>query len=60
MYALAINGSPRSTYWNMGFGLNKGEVLKDEEGLANMRHLGKCIDWLAKAIIPNLHNYPKS
>ncbi|MGB5322433.1 flavodoxin family protein, partial [Lutimonas sp.] len=51
---------PCSTYWNMGFGLNKGEVLKDEEGLANMRHLGKCIDWLAKSIIPNLHNYPKS
>ena len=51
---------PCSTYWNMGFGLNKGEVLKDEEGLANMRHLGKCIDWLAKAIIPNLQNYPKS
>jgi multimeric flavodoxin WrbA len=51
---------PCSTYWNMGFGLNKGEVLKDEEGLANMRHIGKCIDWLAKAIVPNLHNYPKS
>ena len=51
---------PCSTYWNMGFGLNKGEVLKDEEGLANMRHIGKCIDWLAKAIGPNLHNYPKS
>ena len=34
---------PCSTYWNMGFGLNKGEVLKDEEGLANMRHLGKSI-----------------
>ena len=32
---------PCSTYWNMGFGLGKGEVLKDEEGLANMRHLGK-------------------
>jgi multimeric flavodoxin WrbA len=50
---------PCSTDWNMGFGLNKGEVLKDEEGLANMHHLGKCIDWLAKSIIPNLHNYPK-
>lgn len=51
---------PCSTYWNMGFGLNKGEVLEDEEGLANMRHLGKCIDWLGRAILPNLDKYPKS
>jgi hypothetical protein len=43
----------------MGYGLNKGEVLKDEEGLANMRHLGKCIDWLGKAILPNLEKYPR-
>ncbi len=51
---------PCSTYWNMGFGLGKGEVLKDEEGLANMRHLGKSIDWLGKAIIPHKSTYPKS
>ena len=51
---------PCSTYWNMGFGLGKGEVLKDEEGLANMRHLGKSIDWLGKAIIPHIGNYPRS
>jgi multimeric flavodoxin WrbA len=50
---------PCSTYWNMGFGLNKGEVLEDKEGLANMRHLGKCIDWLGKAIKPHIANYPK-
>lgn len=51
---------PCSTYWNMGFGLDKGEALKDEEGLANMRHLGKCIDWLGRAIIPHIGNYPRS
>lgn len=51
---------PCSTYWNMGFGLEKGTVLKDEEGLANMRHLGKCIDWLGRAIIPHIGNYPRS
>ncbi len=50
---------PGSTYWNMGFGLNKGEVLEDKEGLANMRHLGKCIDWLGKAIKLNIDNYPR-
>ncbi|HWR93010.1 MAG TPA: flavodoxin family protein [Desulfobacterales bacterium] len=51
---------PCSTYWNMGFGLGKGEVNEDQEGLANMRHLGKSIDWLGRAILPNLQNYPKA
>lgn len=51
---------PGSTYWNMGFGLRKGDVLEDEEGLANMRHLGKCIDWLGRAIKPAIASCPKS
>lgn len=51
---------PCSTYWNMGFGLEKGEVLEDEEGLANMRHLGKSIDWLGKAIAPHKSTYPRA
>ena len=50
---------PGSTYWNMGFGLDKGEVLEDAEGLANMRHIGKSIAWLGKAIAPHLSNYPE-
>lgn len=50
---------PGSTYWNMGFGLNKEEVLNDNEGMANMRHLGKVIDWIGKAIKPDIRNYPK-
>jgi multimeric flavodoxin WrbA len=50
---------PGSTYWNMGYGLNKGEVIGDKEGLTNMRHIGKCIDWLGQAIKPNIANYPK-
>jgi len=49
---------PCSTYWNMGVGHGKGEVSEDREGLANMRHLGKSIDWLAKAIKPHRDNYP--
>lgn len=50
---------PGSTYWNMGFGLDKGEVVEDTEGMANMRHLGKSIDWLGKSIQPNMSLYPK-
>ena len=43
----------------MGFGLNKEEVLGDDEGMVNMRHLGKTIDWLGKSIKPNISTYPK-
>lgn len=50
---------PCSTYWNFGFGMDKGEVEKDEEGIANMRHLGKAIDWLGKSIVPNISSYPR-
>ena len=41
---------PGSTYWNLGFGLDKGEVKKDEEGLRNMTDLGQTIAWLGDAI----------
>ncbi len=59
MFQMSRMVIPGSTYWNMGFGLNEGDVLEDEEGIANMRHLGKCIDWLGKAIKPNIAGYPK-
>lgn len=41
---------PGSTYWNLGFGLDKGEVENDEEGARNMNDLGKTIAWLGEAI----------
>lgn len=50
---------PGSTYWNMGFGLDKEDVLADDEGLANMRHLARSIDWLGRSIKPNMESYPK-
>lgn len=39
---------PGSIYWNMGFGLNKGEVEQDEEGLKTMQVLGQNMAWLLK------------
>jgi multimeric flavodoxin WrbA len=30
---------PGSNYWNMGFGMDKGDVKKDEEGLGTMKVL---------------------
>jgi multimeric flavodoxin WrbA len=41
---------PGSNYWNMGFGLDKGDVEKDEEGLGTMKVLGENMAWLLKKI----------
>jgi multimeric flavodoxin WrbA len=41
---------PGSTYWNLGMGHDKGDVLNDAEGLRNMQDLGETIAWLGKAI----------
>ena len=41
---------PGSDYWNMGFGLDKGDVEKDEEGLGTMKILGENMAWLMKKI----------
>ncbi|MBN1387252.1 MAG: flavodoxin family protein [Bacteroidales bacterium] len=39
---------PGSSYWNIGIGREKGDVLKDEEGLKTMRTLGENMAWLMK------------
>jgi multimeric flavodoxin WrbA len=39
---------PGSRYWNMGFGLDKGEVEGDKEGLKIMKTLGQNMAWLLK------------
>lgn len=41
---------PGSTYWNLGFGREKGEVSRDAEAARNMTDLGKTIAWLGEAI----------
>jgi len=41
---------PGSIYWNMGFGLEKGEVAKDEEGIQTMKVLGENMAWLLKKL----------
>jgi multimeric flavodoxin WrbA len=49
---------PGSIYWNLGIGLDKGDVLNDAEGMRNMRHLGAVIAWLGEAVRPRLDEYP--
>lgn len=39
-----------STYWNIGFGKDKGEVAQDEEAIANMKNLAENIAWTLKKI----------
>jgi multimeric flavodoxin WrbA len=41
---------PGSSYWNIGIGREKGEVLKDEEGMKTMKVLGQNMAWLLKKI----------
>ena len=40
-----------STYWNMVYGKNVGDVLNDEEGMANMRNLGENMAWLLNRLL---------
>jgi multimeric flavodoxin WrbA len=41
---------PGSSYWNMGYGREKGEVKGDDEGLRIMKNLGINMAWLLKKI----------
>lgn len=39
-----------STYWNMVYGKEIGDVLNDAEGIRNMKNLGSNMAWLLKKI----------
>jgi len=41
---------PGSNYWNMGFGLDKGDVEKDTEGIDTVKTLGRNMAWLMEKI----------
>jgi multimeric flavodoxin WrbA len=41
---------PGSNYWNMGFGLEKGDAQNDEEGKMTMQLLGQNMAWVMKKI----------
>jgi len=43
---------PGSTYWNIGIGRDKGDVLNDLEGIETMRNLGLNMAWLLKKLNP--------
>jgi len=41
---------PGSTYWNVAFGLEKGEVTSDEEGMKTVWNFGKNVAWTVKKL----------
>lgn len=41
---------PGSTYWNIAFGREKGDVVKDKEGIQTARNFGKRIVWLIRKL----------
>lgn len=47
-----INGFvvPGSTYWNIAFGLNAGDVRADEEGMRTIENFAENIAWLLERI----------
>lgn len=58
MYLMSQMIVPGSTYWNLAYGLNKGEVANDAEGLNNMKYLGLTIAWLGKCIAGHKDSFP--
>jgi multimeric flavodoxin WrbA len=41
---------PGSSYWNIGYGREIGDVEKDEEGIRTMKTLGQNMAWLLTKI----------
>lgn len=41
---------PGSTYWNIAFGREKGEVTQDEEGMKTAWNFGKNVAWTIKRL----------
>jgi len=58
MFLMSSMIVPGSIYWNLGMGLDKEDVLKDEEAMRNMVHLGQTIAWLGKAIASASDAFP--
>ncbi|HVN65171.1 MAG TPA: flavodoxin family protein [Methanomicrobiales archaeon] len=41
---------PGSNYWNVGIGLDRGDVSRDEEGIRTMLVLGENMAWVMKKL----------
>lgn len=52
MFFFMISGMivPGSTYWNIAFGREKGEVTKDKEGVETTKNFARKLVWLTRKI----------
>ena len=41
---------PGSSYWNLGVGMDEGDVDQDDEGIRTMSNLGKNMAWLLEKL----------
>ena len=60
MYLMNAMIVPGSSYWNLGYGLNPGDVKNDSEAMANMKHLGQALAWLGQAVANAPGGYPQT
>ena len=58
MYLMSQMVVPGSVYWNIGFGLRREDVKEDAEGIANMKNLAQTIDLVARAVRPQVDQWP--
>lgn len=49
---------PPSQYWTAAYGAQKGEVLKDGEGIQTLRKNARAMAWLLKAVAMGRDNIP--
>lgn len=42
--------TPPSQYWMVGYGMQKGELLQDEEGVQTIRHNARSLAWVLKML----------
>ena len=47
-----------SQYWNMVYGLNQGEMARDEERMQTMRTLGQNMAWMIKRLNVSEEGHP--
>lgn len=49
-FNLAETITPPSQYWTVAYGMEKGEILKDEEGMQTIRKNARAMAWLMNVI----------
>lgn len=48
---------PPSQYWTVAYGMKKGEVIQDEEGIQTLRKNASSMAWLLKQLTMEKKKY---